>query len=272
MPVVHPRTMFGMGRAEPPKSKATEKSLPRGMPGGFQPDPSRSREFLPGRRFAGPRRGLRDRIVALTFDDGPDPKRTPVVLDALKASGAKATFFLLGHKVAKFPELVRRIVDEGHAIGSHSWSHPATVTPEQARDELDRTHKAIRDACGVDVVWFRPPYGIFTGNLEAYAKVKGYRTILWSVDTQDWKYLDAARTADIAGERTRRGDVVLMHDIHASTAEAVPVLLNSLARRGVACVTIDFLLDPRRVAAGSRALAPKLPDRPAKDSAPRRPR
>ncbi|MFM7320528.1 MAG: polysaccharide deacetylase family protein [Armatimonadota bacterium] len=247
-------------------------ALPRGMPGGYQPDPARSHAFAPGRRFAGPRRGLREKIVALTFDDGPDPKRTPLVLDALKAAGAKATFFVLGHKVAKHPDLVRRMVDEGHVVGSHSWSHPANTSPEQARDELDRTHKAIRDACGVDVVWFRPPYGIFTGNLEAYAKVRSYRTILWSVDTQDWKYLDAARTAVIAGERTRRGDVVLMHDIHQSTADAVPVLLKSLARRGVASVTIAELLDPKRTIEGKGSVRAIAPDPPAADPARPRPR
>jgi len=228
--------------------------------------------FMVGRRFAGPRQDLAEKILALTFDDGPDPRKTPRVLDALRERGAKATFFVLGHRVAKHPDIVRRMVDEGHVVGSHSWSHPFETTPEQARDELDRTHKAIRDACGVEATWFRPPYGIFTGNFEAYAKVRGYRTILWSVDTQDWKTMDVATTVQVAGEKTRRGDVVLMHDIHQPTVDAVPALLATLARRGLSSVTIAELLEPRRGMRAALGVKEAGRDRPAANPARPRPR
>lgn len=214
---------------------------------GDPPQPSASKtQTRPAsrRRIVGPIGGLSERVLALTFDDGPHPHHTATVLDALKKHDAKATFFLLGENVARYPKLLRRMVEEGHAIGSHSWSHPSHATHDQAVRELERTHQAILKACGVSVRLFRPPYGIVTGSLEAQAKVRKYTSVLWSVDTMDWRYQDAARIVRVAGEGTRRGDIVLMHDIHRTTAQAVPRLLAILDRRQVRAVTIPYLLDP----------------------------
>lgn len=208
--------------------------------GSVKPSPHAVR----GRRITGPIEGLTERVVALTFDDGPHPQYTARVLDALRAGGAKATFFVLGENAARYPKLLRRMADEGHAIASHSWSHPSRASREQAIRELERTHRAILQASGVEVTLFRPPYGIVTGALEAQAKARGYRTILWSVDTMDWRYRDTARVARIAGQNTRRGDIVLMHDIHRTTMRAVPGILETLARRQVRAVTVPYLLDP----------------------------
>lgn len=190
--------------------------------------------------------GLSVRAVALTFDDGPSPEHTPRLLDLLRKAGAAATFFVVGREAERYPGLVKRMVGEGHRVGSHSWSHPQATTLESAREELQRTHDVLKAITGTDPTLFRPPYGIETGPLAEEAVSRGYRTVLWSLDTKDWRDHDPAKLSEMVGERTRRGDIVLMHDIHASTVDAIPDMLRRLAFRGVRCVTVDRLLDPDR--------------------------
>ena len=191
--------------------------------------------------------GLSSRVIALTFDDGPHPSHTPRLLDMLRKAGAAATFFVVGREVQRFPGLVKRMVGEGHRVGSHSWTHPMDLTPDEARDELQRTHELLHRITGEEPTLFRPPYGIEDGSLAIEATARGYRTILWSMDTVDWRVHDPARLSEMVGERTRRGDIVLMHDIHASTVDAVPDMLRRLAARNVACVTVERLLNPNIV-------------------------
>jgi len=188
--------------------------------------------------------GLSCRAVALTFDDGPSPEQTPRLLDMLAKAGASATFFVIGRHAARYPGLVKRIVGEGHRVGSHSWSHPQTTTLQSADEELLHTHEVLKQIIGTDPTLFRPPYGIETGPLADAAAAKGYRTVLWSLDTKDWRDHDPAKLSEMVGERSRRGDIVLMHDIHATTVDAVPDMLRRLAYRGVRCVTVERLLAP----------------------------
>jgi peptidoglycan/xylan/chitin deacetylase (PgdA/CDA1 family) len=194
--------------------------------------------------------GLSVRSVALTFDDGPSPVYTPRLLDLLRKAGAAATFFVVGREAERHPGLVRRMIGEGHRVGSHSWSHPQSTTPGSAKEELQRTHDVLKAITGVDPTLFRPPYGIETGPLAEEAVSRGYRTVLWSLDTKDWRDHDASKLSEMVGERSRRGDIVLMHDIHAATIDAVPDMLRRLALRGVRCVTVERLLDPDRVHPG----------------------
>lgn len=195
-----------------------------------------------GKRVNGPMRPLADKLVALTFDDGPAGPRTERILDCLKEHGFHATFFVLGERAVRYPGLLKRMLAEGHAIGNHSYSHPVSTTRDRAERELVRTDAAIAAAVGATPDLFRPPYGIVKGKLAAGAKSMGKAIVLWSVDTSDWRKRTSAAIARTAG-RANRGDIVLMHDIHDRTVRALPAALEMLASRGYRSVTVPELLD-----------------------------
>ncbi|MDH2427578.1 polysaccharide deacetylase family protein [Sphaerisporangium sp. TRM90804] len=201
----------------------------------------------PGTRplVAPPRRAIRCeqvKCVALTFDDGPYD-HTGAVLDTLARYGARATFFVVGQMVTpQSTHYLRRMVSEGHEIGNHSWDHPAlpSLAGDGVRDQLGRTQRAVRAATGVTMRLFRPPYGATDGKVAEQAARAGLAQIMWDVDTMDWRDRDTSlvtRRASAAGS----GSVVLMHDIHKTTADAVPGLLRDLAARGYAFVTVSEL-------------------------------
>jgi peptidoglycan/xylan/chitin deacetylase (PgdA/CDA1 family) len=154
------------------------------------------------------------RGVALTFDDGPDPVYTPLVLDALARAGATATFFVVGDAVAEHPELVRRMLADGHAVGSHSRTHRDLdgLTLGAVRREIAGGHAALREVAGRGTRLFRPPKGHLDGNVAIVTRVRRLDLWLWSKDPRDWK---AGVTSDdilaSIGEVTD-GDVVLLHD------------------------------------------------------------
>jgi peptidoglycan/xylan/chitin deacetylase (PgdA/CDA1 family) len=167
-------------------------------------------------RLAGVRSGLdpASHAVALTFDDGPDPAHTPALLDRLAELGVVATFFGVGAHARAHPELVRRAADAGHAIGSHSWSHPEPWTVDLAtlrREYRDGRH-ALEDVLGRDVALFRPPYG-YVSVKGAYAmRAARLRPWLWTIDPRDW---EPGVTTDALRERLgtlEAGAVVLLHD------------------------------------------------------------
>ncbi|WP_051065441.1 polysaccharide deacetylase family protein [Nocardiopsis potens] len=182
-----------------------------------------------------------DRVpcVALTFDDGPG-EHTARLLDELDAYSAKATFYLLGQLVAEDPGVVRRIRDEGHELGNHSWKHDdlAGKSGGAVADDLERTAEAIEEAAGAPPLTVRPPYGSFNGTTLENA---GAPVLLWDVDTLDWQSRDSGKVADTAVEDARPGSVVLMHDIHASTVDAVPEILRRLHAEGFHFVTVQEL-------------------------------
>ncbi len=191
------------------------------------------------------------RAVALTFDDGPDPAVTPRVLDALKELGVHATFFVIGERARAHPELVRRIADEGHLIGNHSWNHAALPfrTRNSITADLTRTQDAIELACGVRPTWFRPPYGLRDPRVLDVARELGLRTTLWSSSPRDWQ--DPG--VDTLIERTlsviEPGDIVLLHDGsaeraggHPDTAAALPRLVRELRERGYEAIRLDEIL------------------------------
>jgi peptidoglycan/xylan/chitin deacetylase (PgdA/CDA1 family) len=211
--------------------------------------------------------------IAMTYDDGPHGVQTPRLLDMLKQRRLKATFFVVGKCVAEYPEIARRIVAEGHEIANHSWSHPtlSSMTEASVRDQLERTHQVLKQATGIETRLFRPPYGAFTQRQRNWAHaVYGYRTIMWDVDTLDWKHRSPARTEAIALQQTKSGSIILAHDIHKTTVDAMPTLLDGLVARGFKFVTVSELiamdrpLPPKPVAtpgvpaaaAGGSAIAP----------------
>ena len=179
------------------------------------------------------------KCVALTFDDGPGPY-TESLLDVLDKHNAKASFFLIGKDVAKYPEIVREELARGHEIGNHTWSHQdlAKLSPAAAQRELSKADEAIQKVTGVAPTLMRPPYGTITESLKNAQPVP---VVMWSDDTLDWKTRNAKKTVH-AAEDIKPGSIVLMHDIHKSTIAAVPKILEDLGAQGYHFVTVSQLI------------------------------
>ncbi|MFM8765078.1 MAG: polysaccharide deacetylase family protein, partial [Spartobacteria bacterium] len=181
-------------------------------------------------------------IVAITFDDGPHPKLTPRLLDMLKERNIKATFFVIGKCVAEYPDIAKRIVDEGHEIANHSWSHPQlTKLSASAFDtEISQTNDAIEKATGVKPTTMRPPYGAINPSLTKRLNEEyGLSVILWSVDPLDWKIRKADHVSGHILKNTAPGSIILAHDIHASTVDAMPTTLDTLQSKGYKFATVS---------------------------------
>ena len=183
-----------------------------------------------------------NKVIALTFDDGPGPY-TAHLLDILDQYGAKATFFLIGSKVSGQASVARSIQARGHQLGNHSWSHPELpkLSVDQIAGEIDRTNEAIRQATGVKPTILRPPYGAANGVVLEQLRARGMSSILWSVDTRDWADRNSQIVCSRAVAGARPGAVILMHDIHQTSVNAVPCILSSLKQQGYSFVTIQRL-------------------------------
>ena len=205
------------------------------------PEPKPEPKPAPAVQAPAPTTG--NKVIALTFDDGPGPY-TAHLLDVLDQYGAKATFFLIGSKVSSQANIVRSIHARGHQLGNHSWSHPELpkLPVDQIADEIDRTNDAIKQATGVTPAILRPPYGAVNGVVLEQLRLRGMSSILWSVDTRDW----ADRNSDIVCSRAvagaRPGAVILMHDIHQTSVGAVPCILSALKQQGYSFVTVQGLI------------------------------
>jgi peptidoglycan/xylan/chitin deacetylase (PgdA/CDA1 family) len=182
--------------------------------------------------------------VALTFDDGPGDY-TAALLDGLAARGVHATFFVLGSQVVKYPDVVARMAAEGHTIGNHSWLHPklTNLSVEEAGWQIDATTDAVQQITGTAPTLVRPPYGASNDTVLAVLAARGDASILWSVDTEDWRNRDAGITTQRA-LATAPGAIILMHDIHPSTIQAVPGIIDQLQAAGYTLVTVPELLGP----------------------------
>ena len=181
----------------------------------------------------------------MTFDDGPSAKLTPKLLDLLAAHHIKATFFVIGENVVQHPELVQRAAREGHEIGNHSWSHPylAKMSDEGLRQQLQKTDDAIKSATGARPTLLRPPYGSLTEHQKKWLHNEfGYQIILWDVDPLDWKRPGPAVVCNRIVKETRPGSIVLSHDIHPGTIEAMPATLSQLEAKGFKFVTVSELI------------------------------
>ena len=172
----------------------------------------------------------------LTFDDGPHPVHTPALLDWLKANHIHATFFLVGKNALRYPELVRRIAAEGHQIGNHTWSHAnlTKLSEAKARSEIQRTHDLIVQITGHAPTLFRPPYGALKAAQRQWVtSAFHYDTILWDVDSEDWK-LSSPEAITQRIERTLKpGGIILAHDIHPRILQALSLTLPRLQARGL---------------------------------------
>jgi peptidoglycan/xylan/chitin deacetylase (PgdA/CDA1 family) len=182
--------------------------------------------------------GMRKRRILLTFDDGPHPINTPKLLDELKRTGIRATFFVIGKKLetSRGRDLIERAAAEGHQIGNHTYSHPhlTELTADQIREEILRTEELIGDV-GKGVKILRPPYGAHNSLVHRVAQQLGYRLVLWNVDSRDWhpNYNSQGRWVDYAmGQIATQEDniIVLAHDNQTTTVTKVRTLIAQIRR------------------------------------------
>lgn len=185
-----------------------------------------------------------EKLLALTFDDGPSEDITPRILETLATYNAHATFFVMGRRAKLHPDLLKRIVADGNVIGNHSYSHPKQVTAAEAAEEIAKTQKLIETATGHTPKLFRPPYGIIKGNLAQTALKDGYTVIAWTISTADSRLIGPDVIASNVIHTPNPGDIVIMHDGigHTATAEALPLILKQLGDSGYKFVTIPELL------------------------------
>jgi peptidoglycan/xylan/chitin deacetylase (PgdA/CDA1 family) len=217
--------------------------------GGWQLSKSRSFQFYGGLVT---RVETADPVVALTLDDGPSPQGTEPVLALLDSLDVQATFFVTGHELERSPDLGRRIVDAGHALGNHSYSHQALIlrTPAFIRREVEETEALIRAAGAEGAIPFRPPYGKRLVLLPRYLQRTGRTTVLWDVEPESYREIrrSAERIAAHVLERVRPGSIVLLHVMYSSGEEsrrALPLIVGGLRSRGYRFVTVPELLARR---------------------------
>jgi peptidoglycan-N-acetylglucosamine deacetylase len=190
-----------------------------------------------------------EKVIALTFDDGPWPETTEKVLAALKQENVKATFYVVGQPLKSWPELGKKILADGHVIANHTlhhWYH--AMSPLVAQREIEDTQKIIREVLNVETAYFRPPGGVLTNGLVAYAHKQGQSVNMWSVDSNDSRPKRPSPEAMLKTilEQATSGGIVLMHDgggSHDNTARAVPQIIAKLREKGYKFVTVPELLE-----------------------------
>lgn len=191
--------------------------------------------------------------IALTFDDGPYPETTELILDLLKEYHAKATFFVVGTRVESFPETVKREVAEGHEVANHTFNHVYFLqkkNSETMQSEIVRTEQALEQLTGKKPLLFRPPGGFYNEQMIAIAKKYGYTTVLWSwhQDTNDWRAPGVQKIVNKVLNNARNGDIILLHDYvprSMQTVEALKLILPELQKRGFEMVTVSDLIHNR---------------------------
>lgn len=182
-------------------------------------------------------------MVALTFDDGPTKKYTTAILDALKEHQASATFFVLGSRAKDFPEILQRMVLEGNEVGNHTFSHKqlTTLSKENIEEEITATQESIHDVINRYPAIIRPPYG--SKNDHVLSCAQGKKIVTWTIDTEDWRHKDAKKIVENVTKNVKDGDIILMHDLYPSTAEAAIILIPTLQDMGFQLVTISELYE-----------------------------
>ncbi|WP_134684364.1 polysaccharide deacetylase family protein [Brevibacillus migulae] len=189
------------------------------------------------------------KVVALTFDDGPDPKYTPLILETLHKNGVPATFFVLGAQVDRYPKVMQWIKKAGHEIGNHGYHHVDLnkLTEQEIYDEIKRAERSIYRTTGILSQYYRPPGGVMTHDVVNAVQSSGYDLIHWSVDPRDWSLERTASTiANSVKKNVTAGDIVLFHDgglNQRQTLAALQDLITDLRARGYTFVTVSQLMD-----------------------------
>ena len=185
-------------------------------------------------------------IVALTFDDGPS-RYTEQILDLFDTYGGYGTFFVLGHRVYPWRDVVSRMSNSGHEVANHAWSHTnlTRLSREAIAREIRDTSNAIYYVTGQRPVIMRPPFGATNNRVRSVTEDLGYPVINWTVDTMDWRYRRVDHVYNVIMNRVYDGAVILLHDIHGTTAAAMELVIPSLVERGYRLVTTSYLLEYR---------------------------
>jgi peptidoglycan/xylan/chitin deacetylase (PgdA/CDA1 family) len=196
--------------------------------------------------------GPAKRYVALTFDDGPSPDYTAIMLTTLERTHTPATFFVVGSNVQRYPDLVRREARDGFALGIHTWDHPymTKLSPEQRQWELAATAQALHNALGANycLPFWRPPFGDYNADVVTQARSLGLSTVTWDVDPRDWSAPGVKVIVDRVLSAAHPGAIILLHDGYRNrwqTAQALPLIIKGLKRRGLIPVTLPDLLAGR---------------------------
>ncbi len=209
------------------------------------------KSFLPPTQYQGKlvkkvQLATKDKVVALTFDDGPSPRNTLKILKILEKNDIKATFFWIGRMLKKYPEIGKEVAEAGHVIANHTWSHSyRQMNKAAAAWEIDDTEDLIYQTTGIKSLYFRPPGGILTNGVADYAKKKNYAIIMWSKDSIDYRRYDAKRLVNNVMRKIKPTEIVLMHDgggDRSATVKALPEIISRLKKLGYKFVTIPELL------------------------------
>ncbi|MEI7025076.1 polysaccharide deacetylase family protein [Paenibacillus sp. y28] len=194
---------------------------------------------------SGAKRGTK--LVALTFDDGPDDRYTPAILSILHKYQVKATFFVVGEQTKRFGSVLKRIVQEGHAVGNHSFSHAdlTKITEAEIQNQVNETDKLIREAVGFTPKLFRAPYGAVDDRMRPALQDSGRSIVGWTVDTRDWAGTPVKTMRELVNEHTKPGGIILMHSFGGKsishTVELLPLIIEDLRKKGYSFVTIPEL-------------------------------
>lgn len=187
--------------------------------------------------------------VALTFDDGPDKKYTNKILDILKEKGVPATFFVVGKQVKLYPDTMKRIYKEGHAIANHSWDHKnfTKLSNDQMKQQIAKTDRAIKEAVGTNTAWFRAPYGAKNKQVKSIISKTGNTEIGWTIDTRDWAGTSKKEMMANVKKNLKPNGIILMHSFGGkggkldNTVEFLPELIDYLIEHNYTLVTIPEL-------------------------------
>lgn len=184
------------------------------------------------------------KLIALTYDDGPDPRVTPKLMELLKRKKVPATFYVLGKRVEEYPEITRQLHENGFELVNHTYEHKLlTKLPEEKiRWELTRTNELISEITGQPVTHMRPPYGGRNARVDQVIRDLGMKTILWDIDTEDWRKRSAAQMIANIERRATDGSIVLFHDRYQSSLDATEAVIDSLRARGFTFVTVGEML------------------------------
>ena len=192
--------------------------------------------------------------VVLTFDDGPSPVWTPKILDELKSENIKATFFMIGHHVQKYPEIAKRVVEEGHTVGNHGYAHSVMFyyTPAEIEEEIKYTEHVIKEITGVTTKYFRPPKAWVRKAIKEKIKSMGYETILWSLNSKDWVSFNHKSIVRYISQRVKNGDILLFHDSGSvasteggsrlQTVKTISLLARTLRDKGFEFTSVEELI------------------------------
>jgi len=196
-----------------------------------------------------------EKVVALTFDDGPSPVWTPRILDELKKANIKATFFMLGEHVARYPEIARRVAEEGHEIGNHTYDHHVLLyyKTDELEKELKDAERIILKVTGQHTKYFRPPKAWLTTQEKKEIEGLGYKIVLWSLNSKDWVTFDDKYIVKYILKNIRPGDIILFHDSGGvfsteggdrdETVRTIPLLVDALTKKEYRFATLTELLD-----------------------------